>query len=106
RMLRLIGIAFVGLAIYLAGQSTVVLAAAHHARHSPVGIVWTATTAGVMFALAAGKSRTGAALENPVLRAEGRVTFIDGVLALAVLGGLVLNPALGWCWADPVAGYV
>jgi divalent metal cation (Fe/Co/Zn/Cd) transporter len=59
-----------------------------------------------MFGLAAGKARTGAALDNPVLRTEGRVTLIDGVLAAAVLVGLVLNSALGWWWADPLAGFV
>jgi hypothetical protein len=30
-----------------------------------------------------------------VLRTEGRVTMIDGILAVAVLAGLVLNAALG-----------
>ena len=59
-----------------------------------------------MFALAAGKARTGHALDNPVLITEGRVTTIDGVLAVAVLLGLVLNSALGWWWADPAAVYV
>jgi len=34
------------------------------------------------------------------------VTLIDGLLAAAVLVGLVLNTALGWWWADPAAGYV
>jgi divalent metal cation (Fe/Co/Zn/Cd) transporter len=106
RALRLIGIAFIGLAVYLSVQSTVVLATGHHAKHSPTGIVWTAVTAAVMFTLAAGKARTGAALDNPVLRTEGRVTFIDGILATAVLVGLVLNATLGWWWADPLAGYV
>jgi divalent metal cation (Fe/Co/Zn/Cd) transporter len=65
-----------------------------------------AITAAVMFALAADKARTGLALDNPVLRTEGRVTLIDGMLATAVLAGLVLNAALGWWWADPAAGYV
>jgi divalent metal cation (Fe/Co/Zn/Cd) transporter len=106
RALRLIGVAFVLLAVYLAVQSTVVLATGFHPHHSPAGIAWTAVTAAVMFALAAGKARTGAALGNPVLRAEGRVTLIDGVLAVAVLLGLLLNLAAGWWWADPVAGYV
>jgi hypothetical protein len=32
-----------------------------------------------MVALAAGKARTGIALGNPVLTAEGRVTLIDAV---------------------------
>ena len=59
-----------------------------------------------MFALAAAKGRTGRALDNPVLRTEGRVTLIDGILATAVLLGLVLNATLGWWWADPAAGYI
>lgn len=60
-------------------------------------------TTAVMFLLAAGKARTGRALENPVPRTEGRVTMIDGILAAAVLLGLVLNATLGRWWADPAA---
>jgi len=103
---RLIGYAFAVLAAYLLVQSTVVLAIGYHPRHSVPGIIWTAVTAAVMFALAAGKARTGQALDNVVLRTEGRVTMIDGILATAVLLGLVLNTALGWWWADPAAGFV
>lgn len=106
RGLRLIGCAFAGLALYLLVQSTLVLASGYRPGHSLTGIVWTAVTAGAMFALAAGKASTGRALNNPVLRTEGRVTTIDGILAVAVLVGLVLNAALGWWWADPAAGYV
>jgi divalent metal cation (Fe/Co/Zn/Cd) transporter len=106
RAVRLIGVAFVALAAYLAVQSTVVLILGFHPHHSPLGIGWTATTGLVMFALAAGKAKTGARLENPVLQAEGRITMIDGLLATAVLVGLVLNALAGWWWADPIAGYV
>ncbi|MGH3304188.1 MAG: cation transporter [Streptosporangiaceae bacterium] len=106
RGLRLIGYAFAALALYLLIQSTLVLAAGYHPRHSPLGIGWTAVTVVAMFALAAGKARAGRALGNPVLRTEGRVTAIDGILASAVLLGLVLNAAAGWWWADPAAGYV
>ncbi len=59
-----------------------------------------------MLGLAAGKARAGAALDNPVLRTEGRVTFIDGILATAVLLGLALNALTGAWWADPLAGLV
>jgi divalent metal cation (Fe/Co/Zn/Cd) transporter len=106
RALRLIGGAFVALALYLAIQSSLVLAAGYHPGHSSLGIAWTAVTAVAMFLLAGGKARAGRALQNRVLETEGRVTAIDGVLAVAVLLGLVLNSTLGWWWADPVAAYV
>jgi divalent metal cation (Fe/Co/Zn/Cd) transporter len=106
RGLRLIGYSFAALAVYLLVQSTVVLATRYHPRHSPLGIAWTAATALAMFALAAAKARTGRELDNPVLRTEGRVTTIDGILAVAVLLGLILNAEFGLWWADPAAGYV
>jgi divalent metal cation (Fe/Co/Zn/Cd) transporter len=106
RALRLIGGAFLILAIYLAVQSAVVLAAGFHPRHSLLGITWTAVTAAVMCALAAGKARTGRELGNPVLVTEGRVTLADAILAAAVLAGLMLDAAAGWWWADPLAALV
>ncbi|HJP79007.1 MAG TPA: hypothetical protein VJ914_32335 [Pseudonocardiaceae bacterium] len=106
RALRLIGVAFALLAIYLTAQATITLVTGYRPGHSLLGIGWTAITAVTMFVLAAGKARVGAALDNPVLRTEGRVTFVDGLLATAVLIGLIVNATLGWWWADPLAGYV
>lgn len=104
--LRLIGLAFIVLSLYVAAQSTVVLVNGYHPKHSLLGIGWTGVTAIVMFALAAGKARTGKELRSPVLLLEGRVTFVDGLLATAVLIGLVLNATFHAWWADPLAGYV
>jgi hypothetical protein len=106
RALRFIGVAFVALALYIGVQSVIVLATGYHPKHSALGIAWTAVTAVVMFGLAAAKSRTGRALANPVLVTEGRVTFVDGLLATSVLVGLVLNTTTGAWWADPLAGFV
>jgi len=106
RALRMIGTAFLALALYLSVQSTVVLAVGFRPHHSPLGVVWTAMTAVTMFALATAKSKVGSRLDNHVLMAEGRVTMIDGVLATAVLLGLLLNALVGWWWADPATGYV
>jgi divalent metal cation (Fe/Co/Zn/Cd) transporter len=44
-----------------------------------------------MFTLARRKAITGTA---------------DGLLAVAVLAGLLLNAALGWWWADPLAAFI
>lgn len=106
RALRLIGGAFLTLAAYLTVQSVIVLAAGYHARTSVLGLAWTAVTAVTMFALAAAKTRTGRALGNRVLATEGRVTLVDGILAVAVLLGLTLNAVAGLWWADPLAALV
>jgi divalent metal cation (Fe/Co/Zn/Cd) transporter len=106
RALRLIGGAFVALAACLTVQSVLVLVTGYRPGRSVPGITWTAVTAAAMFALAAGKARTGKALGNPVLVTEGRVTLVDGILAVAVLTGLVLNAAAGWRQADPLAALV
>ncbi|CAN5344019.1 cation transporter [soil metagenome] len=106
RALRLIGAAFIALAIYLLVQSAFALITQHHPDGSIGGVVWTAITAVCMFTLATLKTRTGRALGNPVLEAEGHVTFIDGLLAVAVLLGVILNTVFGWWWADPLAGLV
>jgi len=106
RALRLIAVAFVALTGYLLAQTIVVLAAGYHPRPSLLGIAWASLTAAAMFALALGKDRTGRDLANPALTTESRVTVIDGLLACAVLLGLVLNAGAGWWWADPAAGLV
>jgi len=106
RAMRIIGTAFLLLAAYVAGQSTYVLVAQSHPHRSLLGIVWLGLTAVAMFALAAGKRETGRALGNRVLQTEAQVTAIDGLLATAVLAGLIVNAALGWWWADPAAAFV
>jgi divalent metal cation (Fe/Co/Zn/Cd) transporter len=106
RALRIIGVAFLLLAAYIAAQSIYVLVAAAHPRHSLVGIVWLALTAAAMFVLAAAKHRTGRALGNRVVQTEARVTLIDGLLAIAVLLGLTLNASAGLWWADPAVAFV
>lgn len=106
RALTLIGWAFVLLAVYLSAQAIVALVAGHHAAPAPGGVGWTAATAVAMLALAWGKRTVGRRLRNPVLITEGRVTLIDGILATAVLAGLLLDALAGLWWADPLAALV
>jgi divalent metal cation (Fe/Co/Zn/Cd) transporter len=106
RTLRLIGWAFIVLAVYLAGQSVVLLVANVHPAHSPLGLLWTGLTAVVMFALATAKYRVGDQLQSQVLMTESRVTFVDGLLATFVVAGLAANAVLGWWWADPASAFV
>ena len=106
RALRVIAIAFVLLAVYIAVQSAILVSARAHPGRSSLGIGWLAVTVAVMFALAAGKRDTGRRLGNPALETEARVTVVDGALAAAVLLGVVLNAVLGWWWADPLSAVV
>jgi divalent metal cation (Fe/Co/Zn/Cd) transporter len=105
RALTYIAVSFAVISIYLGIQSTLSLASGSHAHHSPLGIAWIATTAAVMFVLAWRKLQVGKALCRQVLIREGRVTFIDGLLAVTILLGLSLNAFAGWWWADPAATY-
>lgn len=104
--LRLIGAMFITLAVYILAQSSWAFTQHLHPRPSPLGIAWLVLTFLVMLVLAAGKTRTGAELNNPVLSTEGRVTLVDAYLAGSTLIGLMLNATLHWWWADPVAGLV
>ena len=103
---RLIGYAFLSLALYLTSQTIVTLIAGIRPDSSPLGIAWLAATVVAMFTLATMKARTGKQLDHRVLIAESKVTMIDGSLAAAILVGLVLNAAFGWWWADLAGGIV
>lgn len=104
--LRLIGLAFFALALYILAQSSLTLLSQAHPDTSPAGIAWLAATLMAMLLLAYGKHVTGSQLHNTVLITEGRVTLVDAYLAAAVLAGLLLNSFAGWWWADPLAGLV
>lgn len=106
RATRLIGVAFLALAVYIAAQTLYTVVAGSRPAPSALGVGWLAVTCVAMFALAYGKARTGTQLGNDTLSSEARVTIVDGLLAAAVLTGLVVNSAFGWWWADPAAGLV
>jgi divalent metal cation (Fe/Co/Zn/Cd) transporter len=104
--LRLIGIAFITLVIYILAQLLFTFFTGTHAVTSLGGIVWIAATFIAMVLLAFSKRKTGQQLQNEVLLTEGRVTLVDAYLAGAVLVGLVLNALFGWWWTDPLASLV
>jgi divalent metal cation (Fe/Co/Zn/Cd) transporter len=104
--LRLIALAFLGLAVYVLVQSAYTLVSGARPGPSTSGMVWLAATVAVMLLLAWGKYATGRRLDNQVLMVESHVTLVDAYLAAAVLVGITLNAALGWWWADPVSSLV
>jgi divalent metal cation (Fe/Co/Zn/Cd) transporter len=104
--LRLIGAAFLALAVYVLLQSGAVLLFRVRPEQSLGGTIWLALTLIAMLGLAFGKDRIGKKLDNAVLKTEARVTLVDACLAASVLLGLALNATFDWWWADPMAALV
>jgi divalent metal cation (Fe/Co/Zn/Cd) transporter len=104
--LKLIGTAFLLLSLYLLVRAVQVLLAHVHPQTSVIGGMWLFVTAVVMFALAYGKRKVGKQIPNVVLMEEAIVTVVDGLLAVAILLGVISNAFLGWWWADAVASLV
>ena len=103
---RLVGVAFLLLAAYVAVDAVLTLARGERPEASPVGIALTAVSIAVMLWLAGQKRRAGEALGSRALVADARQTSACWYLSVTTLSGLALNAVLGWWWADPVAGLV
>lgn len=104
--LRLVGVSFFLLAAYVAFESIRDLLLGDAPETSVVGIAIAAASLIVMPVLARAKRRVAAAMGSRALEADSRQTDLCAWLSAIVLAGLVLNAALGWWWADPVAGLV
>lgn len=103
RAARWAGALLLALAVYIVGESGRRLLTGDRPHESPVGIALMALSLIVMPLLARAKLRTARALDSRALRADAHQTIVCAWLSLTTLVGLVLNAALGWWWADPVA---
>lgn len=104
RTLRVIGICFTALAIYVAVDAIKALINREAPAASAVGIAIAALSLVVMPVLVHFKRRVATQLNSGALEAETRQTAICAFLSAILLAGLALNAWLGWWWADPVAG--
>ncbi len=104
--LRIVGVCFVALALYVACDSAHTLWSREAPRDSLPGIALTAVAIVVMPLLAHAKRQAAAALGSGAMRADARQSEFCMYLSAIVLGGLLLNALLGWWWADPLAGLV
>jgi divalent metal cation (Fe/Co/Zn/Cd) transporter len=104
--LRLMAIAFFGLAGYVTVESLRGLLGRGEPAPSPVGIGLAAASLVVMPFLSRAQRRTGRALGSNAVVADGTQTLLCTYLSAVLLVGLVLNSTLGWGWADPIAGLV
>jgi len=104
--LRVIAWAFFALAAYVTVEALRALIGGAAAEHSTVGIVLLALSVVIMPFLSLVQRRTGRELGSHSAVADSKQTLLCTYLSAAVLLGLVLNSALGWWWADPVAALV
>ena len=104
--LRLMAVSFFALAAYVAVESVRALASGQAPDPSPVGIALAAASLAIMPFLSWAQRRTGKALGSNTVVADSTQTMLCTYLSAVLLLGLVLNAALGWHWADPLAGLV
>jgi divalent metal cation (Fe/Co/Zn/Cd) transporter len=101
--LRLIGLCFLALAIYIGVDAGQTLLRRTAPERSWVGIILAVASLAIMPLLARAKRATAMQLQSGALAAEAKQTMICTYLSAILLGGLGLNALLGWWWADPVA---
>lgn len=104
--LRIVGICFVVLAIYVTYDSVKSLVRREAPQESIVGIVLAAVSLIVMPLLVRAKRKVARGINSGALMADSKQTELCTYLSAILLGGLLLNALLGWWWADPVAALV
>ncbi len=104
--LRLVGLSFFLLAVYVAADSIKTLWLREKPERSAMGIAIAVLSLIVMPWLAYQKRKAAARLSSAAMKADSRQTSLCAYLSAILLGGLVLNAALGWWWADSVAAIV
>ena len=106
RATRALAVCFFALAAWVSVNAVLDLADRHQPGVSAVGIVVTTLSLLTMPALARAKRRLAPVLGSRAQEREASQTRLCAILSAVVLVGLVLNAALGWWWADPVAALV
>jgi divalent metal cation (Fe/Co/Zn/Cd) transporter len=102
--LRIVGVCFGFLALYIAYDSIASLIRHEAAKRSLPGIVIAVLSLCVVPLLAKAKRRVAKGIESAAMHADSRQTDFCAYLSAILLGGLVLNAVFSWWWADPVAG--
>jgi divalent metal cation (Fe/Co/Zn/Cd) transporter len=104
--LRLVGVSFIALAIYVAYDAISSLARHETPEKSWFGVAVAMASLIAMPLLARAKRRVASQLNSGALHADSRQTDICAYLSAILLGGLLLNALLRWWWADPLAGLI
>ena len=104
--LRLVGVSFLLLAVYVAWEAVESLVKHQPPSVSYFGIIFSMLCLIVMPLLARAKRRIAARLNSRAMEADSQQSSICAYLAAILLFGLASNALFGWWWADPVAALV
>jgi divalent metal cation (Fe/Co/Zn/Cd) transporter len=104
--LRIVGVCFVVLAIYVTYDSIKSLIRREAPEESLVGLVLAAVSLVIMPLLVRAKRKVARSIKSNALMADSKQTELCTYLSAILLGGLILNAWFGWWWADPVAAIV
>lgn len=104
--LRIVGVCFLALAAYIGYASVSDLVSRRVPEHSVAGIVLACISLVVMPVLSRAKNKVGVELASVAMRADAKQTDFCVYLSAILLVGLLLNAAVGWWWADPVAALI
>lgn len=104
--LRLIGVCFMLLALYVTYDSARSLIKREAPHESIVGIMLAAVSVIVMPLLVRAKRKVARGINSGALMADSKQTELCTYLSAILLGGLLFNAILGWWWADPVAALI
>jgi divalent metal cation (Fe/Co/Zn/Cd) transporter len=106
RALKVVGVCFLCLAVYIANESATDLWSKRAPEHSIPGILLACVSLVVMPLLSRAKRRVGRTLGSAAMHADAKQTEFCTYLSAILLEGLLLNATVGlWC-ADPVAGLI
>ena len=104
--LRIVGVCFLALAVYVAYESASDLLSRKPPEHCIPGIALACVSLIVMPLLSRAKKKVGNSLASAAMRADAKQTDFCVYLSVILLAGLLLNAALGWWWADPIAALI
>jgi divalent metal cation (Fe/Co/Zn/Cd) transporter len=104
--LRIVGLCFVALAVYIGYESLDDLLRRQAPEHSIAGIILACLSLIAMPLLARAKRKVGTALGSAAMHADARQTDFCTYLSAILLLGLLLNAVFGFWWADPLSALI
>jgi len=104
--LRIVGVCFLALAVYVGYESISDLVSRKAPEHSVPGILLASVSLIAMPLLSRAKKKVAKELGSAAMHADAKQTDFCVYLSAILLIGLLLNAGPGWWWADPVAALI